>query len=355
MLNFRLGLSGAQRMRLDVELVKAKQAGDMPRVNRVLSILALADGMAVSDIARMLRVSAEAVRGWVKRYLVSGVRGLWAKKSPGRRPKLTKSQRRELRQLLDAGPAKAGLPGNCWRSPMIQYLIQERFGVFYSVRYISELLKSMGYSYQKARFVSGHLDQEAREQWLGSQWPEILKLARRKNAYLLFGDEASFPQWGTLTYTWAKKGQQPTIETSGKRRGYKVFGLIDYFTGRFFFKCQEERLTSQTYAAYLTEVLSKTRKHIMLIQDGARYHTSAAMRAFFEQHKDRLTVFELPSYSPDYNPIEKLWKKVKEKGTHLQYFPTFEALKDKVQETLSFFENAKEEVLSLVGMYRALA
>ena len=79
------------------------------------------------------------------------------------------------------------------------------------------------------------------------------------------------------------------------------------------------------------------------------------MKAFFESHKDRLTVFELPSYSPDYNPIEKLWKKVKEKGTHLQYFPTFEALKEKVQETLTFFENAKEEVLSLVGMYRAQA
>ena len=55
-----------------------------------------------------------------------------------------------------------GLSGNCWRSPMIQRLIQERFGVLYSVRYISELLKSMGYSYQKVRFVSGHLDQEAR-------------------------------------------------------------------------------------------------------------------------------------------------------------------------------------------------
>ena len=79
------------------------------------------------------------------------------------------------------------------------------------------------------------------------------------------------------------------------------------------------------------------------------------MKAFFEQHKDRVTVFKLPSYSPDYNPIEKLWKKVKEKGTHLQYFPTFEALKDKVEETLSFFENAKEEVLSLVGRYRAQA
>jgi DNA-directed RNA polymerase specialized sigma24 family protein len=65
MLTFRLGLSGARRMQLDVELVKAKQAGDMPRVNRVLSILALAEGMSISDIARMLRVSPDAVREWL--------------------------------------------------------------------------------------------------------------------------------------------------------------------------------------------------------------------------------------------------------------------------------------------------
>ena len=164
MLNFRLGLSSAQCTELDGELVKARKAGDMPRVNRVLSILALAEGVAVSEAARLLRVSREAVRGWLKRYLLQGVSGLRAKQSPGRRPKLNDSQRRTLCQLIDEGPAKAGLPGNCWRSPMIQHLIQEHFGVFYSARYISALLKSMGYSYQKARFVSDHLDPETREQ-----------------------------------------------------------------------------------------------------------------------------------------------------------------------------------------------
>ena len=177
-------------------------------------------------------------------------------------------------------------------------------------------------------------------------------MAREKNAYLLFGDEASFPQWGTLSYTWARKGHQPTIKTSGKRKGYKVFGLIDYLTGRLFSKCQEERLNSATYAAYLSEVLAKTRKHIILIQDGARYHTSAAMKQFFAQHEKRLTVSDLPSYSPDYNPIEKLWKKVKQKGTHLHYFPTFESLKDKVHESMSLFEDAPSEVLSLFGLYK---
>ena len=352
MWNFHLKLSRKQRRELEVELLRARQSGDLPRSNRVLAILALEEGTIPSDIAKMLKVSKESVRLWLKKYLLRGAKGLRAKTSPGRPSKLTKTQRRALCQMIDEGPAQAGMPGNCWRSPMIQQLIWERFGVFYNVHYLSALLKSMGYSYQKARFVSGHLDPQARAQWLSRQWPKILELAQRKNAYLFFGDEASFPQWGTLTYTWAKKGEQPTVETSGKRKGYKVFGLIDYFSGRFFFKCQEERLNSQTYAAYLKEVLSKTRKHIVLIQDGARYHTSAAMKAFFEQHKHRLSVFELPSYSPDYNPIEKLWKKVKEKGTHLQYFPTFDALKDKVHETLSFFENAKQEVLSLMGMYQ---
>ena len=76
------------------------------------------------------------------------------------------------------------------------------------------------------------------------------------------------------------------------------------------------------------------------------------MNEFFEVHKDRLTVYNLPSYSPDYNSIEKLWKKVKEKGTHLHYFPTFQALKNKVEEVLLYFENIKQEVLALFGLYR---
>ena len=79
------------------------------------------------------------------------------------------------------------------------------------------------------------------------------------------------------------------------------------------------------------------------------------MQAFYEKNKDRLTVFKLPSYSPDYNPIEKLWKKIKEKGTHLQYFPTFEDLKAKVNESLIQFDNAPEEIISLFAMVDELA
>jgi DDE superfamily endonuclease len=76
----------------------------------------------------------------------------------------------------------------------------------------------------------------------------------------------------------------------------------------------------------LTRVLEHTTQPIILIQDGAKYYTSAETKAFFAQQTARLQGVQLPTYSPDYNPIEKLWKKIKQQETHLPYFPTFEAL-----------------------------
>ena len=256
--------------------------------------------------------------------------------------------------MINEGPSAAGDPGACWRTPMIQHLIDEQFGVLSSVHYRSQLLKNMGFSYQKARFVSDHKAPERRHAWLTYTWCEVMHVAKAQDAYILFGDEASFPQWGTLSGTWAKRGQQPTVPTSGIRKGYKVFGLVEYFSGRFFYQGHERRFTSESYAHFLESVLKQTTQPIILIQDGARYHTSKAMQAFFAKPASRLTVYQLPAYSPDYNPIEKLWKKITQDGTHLHSFPTFEALVTKVNEILPMFENAPEEVLSLFGFYRNL-
>ncbi len=333
---------------------RARKIGDSQIIKRVSAVLSVIEQMSFSAISVILGVTEESIRRWIKAFLLSGPAGLKSQKRPGRRSKLTKSQKKELSKIIINGPEKVGFPGACWRSPMIQELIYRKFGVFYSVCYISQLLKNLGFSYQKAKFVADHKDPETRKQWINEKWPEIHKLALEKKAYLLFGDEASFPQWGTLSYTWAIKGEQPVVKTSGDRKSYKVFGLIDYFSGRFFCKGHEGKLNSDSYATYLKLILSRTRKHIILIQDGAKYHTSNAMKAFFSKHSKRITVFQLPSYSPDFNPIEKLWKKIKEKETHMHYFPTFESLKDKVTEALLRFENMQTDILALFGFYRKL-
>jgi hypothetical protein len=78
----------------------------------------------------------------------------------------------------------------------------------------------------------------------------------------LFGDEASFAQWGSLSYTWAPQGQQPEVPTSGKRKAYKVFGLIDYFSGRFFYKAHTGRFNSDSYAAFLLAVFWRALRQV---------------------------------------------------------------------------------------------
>lgn len=176
-----------------------------------------------------------------------------------------------------------------------------------------------------------------------------MRQAHQQGALLLFGDEASFAQWGSLSYTWAPIGQQPTAKTCGQRKGYKVWDLIDYFSGRLFWKGQMERFNTASYQAFLAEVLAQTTQPIILIQDGARYHTSLAMRNFFAAHADRLTVCQLPSYSPDFNPIEYLWKKVKKQATHLKYFETFAALTAEVDYAMQQFAGLPAEILALMG------
>jgi len=88
-----------------------------------------------------------------------------------------------------------------------------------------------------------------------------------------------------------------------------------------------------------------------VMQDGARYHTSQAMSAFFKAHKARLTMEPLPSSSPDFNPIEHLWKKVKKEATHLKYFPDFSQLQAEVDRALLHFAQTPGEITVLMARY----
>ena len=229
----RFTISASYRKEVERHLKTAQRLGHVRQVKYLLAILAVVDGQSFAQVALVLHVHEKTVATWVRIFCCSGLQGKPHRKPTGRPPKLTPTQKATLVTWIEEGPVKAGFSGACWRSPMIQQLIYDRFGVLYNVFYIAQLLKNLGFSYQKAAFVSDHLDADKRRAWCTTTWPHLVRLAKERKALLLFGDEASFPQWGTLTYTWARRSQQPQVKTSGKRKGYKVFGLIEYFTGQF--------------------------------------------------------------------------------------------------------------------------
>jgi len=351
----RLKISKVMLRNLEQKIYYSISNGNFKLYMRAKAILWITEGQSFQWIADQLKISTETIRLWLKSFMLNGIKFLQVKGGRGKPPRLTKSQKKELMKIISKSPEEAGYLGGCWRSALIQDLIKKKFGVMYSVHYIAQLLKNMGISYQKAKFVAGSENAREKVKWLNHTWPEILKLSKDKKSYIFFEDEASFAQWGSLSYTWAPKGKQPVVKTSGKRKNYKVFGMIDYWTGRFIYKAAEGRLNSETYIEYLKEVLKKTRKHIILIHDGAPYHRSKAVKEFLGKHVARVTAYRMPSYSPEYNPIEKLWKKIKEKGIHMKYFPSFDDLKGVADNMLGIFAETRDEVLSLFGFYREMA
>ena len=351
-MNIRIQFSRFTVNTLQATLHKAYAVGDIRSLRRASSLLEFgANNLSVSRITTKWDITRATLYNWLTDFLLNEVDGLVYHYHGGRPPRLTATQKKQWCAWLDAGPQAAGFDSACWSTVLIQELIRSKFHVLYNRNYVCELLHNLGYSFQKAQFVSDHLDEARRHVWRTQEWPLILKSAQQRGALILFGDEVSFPQWGSLSYTWARVGQTPHLKTSGQRKGYKVFGLIEFFSGRLFHQGIEGKFNSEAYQAFLLGILAQTTEHLFLIQDGAKYHTSKATRAFFAIHVDRLTVYQLPSYSPDYNPIEYLWKKTKKLATHNHYFAEFMQMVESVEQALAKFAQRAADVLTLFGFY----
>ncbi len=350
--NLRIQLSRQTVKAMQHRLHQAYDRADVRLVRRISALVEHLDQhTAIETLSQRWDFAVSTFYVWLHELMVEGLDSLVYHRAGGRPAKLTKGQKKQLCQWLDQGPHACGFETACWSTVLIQELIRREFQVLYSRYYLCELLRNLDYSFQKAQLVSDHLDEQRRHVWRTQEWPQILREAQRRQAWLLFGDEASFPQWGSLSYTWARRNHPPQVQTAGKRKAYKVFGLIDLFTGRLFHGGIEGKFNSESYQAFLQGVLAQTTEHIFLIQDGAKYHTSKAMKAFFAQQVERLTVYQLPSYSPDYNPIEYLWKKTKKRATHNRYFEQFAEVLESVEKALAYFAQNPAEVQCLFGQY----
>jgi transposase len=176
--------------------------------------------------------SPSCLYDWQKACLLRGLPSLVYGHGGGRQPKWTPHQKTRLVERIEAGPLVVSLETACWNAVRLRVLIWREFGVLSNRHEVWTLLHNLGFSFQKARVVSDHLDAAKRRAWWEEKWPTILRAAKRRGGLILFEDEASFAPWGALRYTWARRGPQPEVPTRGKRPGDKVFGAMEYFSGR---------------------------------------------------------------------------------------------------------------------------
>lgn len=355
----RIRLSKAIVEKLEKEILTAQKLNNLRLYKMAIALLLVDKGYSMEQTGRVLQISLKTIYNWLSKFILYGIGCLYWYHYRGRGPKakLNKEQKEELYKIIENGPEEYGFFCGCWNSAMIQEVIQREFNVTYNVRYICSLLKKMKLSYQKAAFISDHLDEKKREEWETQTWPKILEEAREKKAVIVFCDEVSFAQWGSLGRTWAPRGKQPKIKTTGKRKALKMFGGIEFFSGAFHYIECEGKFNGDSYICFLRQLVKRFSTPIIIIEDGAPYHKSQIVNEFKNTMKalGRLFVYRLPSYSPDYNPIEKLWKNTKKDATHCRYFPSFDDLRLSVVRAFKQYMEDAQKILCVMKKMRAEA
>ena len=118
--------------------------------------------------------------------------------------------------------------------------------------------------------------------------------------------------------------KDPILLHAPTRRSVGYFGAVRLRDGRFFFQRETDKFNAATFwdflkALYRTSTASERR--VVVITDNARYHHARLHRDWREQHADRFALDYLPPYSPELNPIARVWKLTRRLCLHNCYFP----------------------------------
>ena len=102
------------------------------------------------------------------------------------------------------------------------------------------------------------------------------------------------------------------------------FGAIRLRDGRLFFRQERGKFNAVSCWQFLKDLRAastRTVRRVVVIVDNAKYHHAQLHREWREQSAERFTLNFLPPYSPELNPIERVWKLTRRRCLHNRYFP----------------------------------
>jgi transposase len=194
----RIQASNATVNALQTRLQHAYRQDDVRLVRRLSVLLDLWTHKAAVPVrCERWGLRPACLYAWQQAFLLRDLDRLVHRHGGGRYPQLTPSQKKRLAELMAAGPQVVGFETACWYSVLLRVLIWRECGVLSNRHDVWTLLRHLGFSFQKARFVSAHLAAARRQAWLQEDWPTIRRAAKRGKGLSLLEEEASFAPWGS--------------------------------------------------------------------------------------------------------------------------------------------------------------
>ncbi|MFD3537849.1 IS630 family transposase [Streptomyces sp. NPDC058661] len=275
------------------------------------------------EVARRLRVSVKSAYQWHQLWRADGVQALASRGPSGSRCRLSPRCLEKLAVYLEQGPAAHGwVEDQVWTASRVATLIGRKFHVSYRVSGATRLMHRLGFSPQVPARRVAERDKSAVAGWKEATWAEVKRVRAACGGSICFEDEAGFTRRPPRGRTWGRRGRTPVVTVSGRRSGrLSVAGLIALRPGsrtRLSHRLRthpagkgtRRSMSERDFIALIDGIHQLVRAPIVLVWDRLNTHVSRRMRDLIAE-RAWLTVFLLPAYSPDLNPVEWVWAHVK--------------------------------------------
>lgn len=322
----QITLSSEEKQKLELKHQKESNA---VICDRIKAILLRSEGWSRAKISQSLRVNCNTVTGYIKDYVNNNK---VTKASGGSHSKLCPKQISELLSHLEDH-----LYVKC--SDIVIY-VKSKFNVSYSIHGMKDFLHRNGFSYKKPKGLP--LKADIKKQKFFIKFYNKIKNIIPESAPLLFIDSVHPTQSTKLSCGWIRKGKDKAINTNGSRTRINICGAINMKNMDVIAKEYNKSINNDAIIDFFREIKSHYRndKSIYIICDQAGYHKGEKIEEFLKQNPE-IRLRYLPTYSPNLNPIERLWKVMNEKARNNKYFA---AKKEFRQQILNFFNVTVHEI-----------
>ena len=283
-----------------------KSSRDSRVCDRIRCVLLADEGWSAAMIAKSQLIDETTVRRHLNEWINEGK---LKPENGGSDCHLSEAQSAELIEYLTNNL----LP----TTQAIIELVDEWWGIRYTIPGMNKWLHRNGFSYRKPSCVPHKYSAEAQQAFMAAY--NQLK-SDAGEAPILFIDGVHPSQGTKLAYGWIPKGRKTVVETSGSRTRLNLMGALNLNDIGNTVIREYDTINAENIARFFIAVRKTypVQQKIHIILDGAGYHRSSLVKDW--AYVMNIELHYLPPYSPNLNPIERLWKVMNEAVRNNRYF-----------------------------------
>lgn len=262
---------------------------------------------------------------------------------------LTSTEEREIRQIIiDKTPDQIKMSYMLWTRQATSELIKRKYKKEISLRSITNYLKAWGFTCQRPTKRAYSQDIVRVECFIKDEYPAIAKRAKAENAEIYWGDETGVSNQENYQRGFSQKGVTPVMRFETKHERVSMLSAITN-KGKVRFMMFDQKMTQQKLIEFMRRMIKDVPQKIFFIIDNLSVHHGKLVQAWLAENKERIEVFYMPPYAPEYNPDEYLNHALK-RDVHTGINPRTK--KDITYKTLSFMRKLQHDKSKVKAFFR---